>query len=147
MFSCYFHYYKEPLMIVEGKMQYLFDHKGRRYLDLIGGISSISVGHCHPRITKIIREQAEKLVHTSTIYLNEHSAEYCAAIAKKCPPGIDQVFLTNSGSEANDLAMLMARMYTQEYKFISLRNAYHGNVMGITNMHTWNHGLERGFAV
>lgn len=70
MFQSYFHYYKQPVYITGGRGQYLFDEKGKQYLDLVAGIAVVSVGHCHPRITKVIAEQAEKLVHTSTIYLN-----------------------------------------------------------------------------
>ncbi len=66
----YFHFYKEPLFIVEGKYQYLFDHKGTRYLDLIAGISTVSIGHAHPAITKIIADQSDKLSHTTPIYLS-----------------------------------------------------------------------------
>lgn len=65
----YFHFYKEPLYIVEGKNQYLYDDKGNRYLDLIAGISTVSIGHSHPAITKVIAEQADRLMHTTPIYL------------------------------------------------------------------------------
>ena len=67
--SIYFHFYKEPLYIVEGKDQYLYDHKGNRYLDLIAGISTVSIGHSHKGITKLISEQADRLMHTTPIYL------------------------------------------------------------------------------
>ena len=68
--NLYFHYYKKPLLITEGSMQYLYDYEGRRYLDLIGGISTISVGHSHPAITKVASEQIGKLQHVSQIYFN-----------------------------------------------------------------------------
>ena len=68
--SFYFHYYKEPLLVTEGHMQYLYDYKGNRYIDLIGGIATISVGHAHPAITKVATEQINKLQHTSQIYVN-----------------------------------------------------------------------------
>ena len=64
----FFHYYKKPLLITEGHLQYLFDHEGRRYIDLISGISTISVGHSHPAITKVVSDQVAKLTHTSQIY-------------------------------------------------------------------------------
>ena len=63
-------YYKKPLMIVEGSMQYLFDHTGRRYLDVIGGIVTISVGHCHPDVVQKVKEQTERLQHVTSIYLH-----------------------------------------------------------------------------
>lgn len=62
-------------------MQYLFDHRGTRYLDLIGGISSIAAGHCHPRITKAIQDQADRLVHSSSMYMNETNAAYAKALS------------------------------------------------------------------
>mmetsp|Transcript_15179 Transcript_15179/g.25145 ORF Transcript_15179/g.25145 Transcript_15179/m.25145 type:complete len:85 (-) Transcript_15179:9-263(-) len=71
-----FHYYKKPLMIVEGKMQYLFDENGRRYLDCIGGIVTVSVGHCHPHVVTAANRQNEILQHTTTIYLNPLVAQY-----------------------------------------------------------------------
>ena len=66
----YFHYYKTPLLISEGHMQYLFDHTGKRYLDLISGICTVSVGHAHPAISKVVKDQTAKLSHTSPIYLS-----------------------------------------------------------------------------
>lgn len=79
----YFHYYKEPLLIHHGHKQYLFDHKGERYLDLISGISTVVLGHSHPEVTRVIRDQADKLVHTSPIYLSEHQAEYSKMLCKE----------------------------------------------------------------
>lgn len=66
----YFHYYKQPLLITEGYYQYLYDHKGNRYIDLISGISTVSLGHSHPAITKVVNEQVSKVTHTSPIYLS-----------------------------------------------------------------------------
>lgn len=72
----YFHYYKEPLLIVEGHMQYLYDHTGRRYIDCVSGICTVSVGHAHPAITKVVSDQVSKLSHTSPIYASEWQGEY-----------------------------------------------------------------------
>ena len=69
-------YYKKPLLMVEGHLQYLWDHEGNRYLDLAAGISTMNVGHSHPRITKVIKEQADLLTHTSSIYMNQFQGEY-----------------------------------------------------------------------
>ena len=68
-----FHFYKDPLFITEGKMQYLYDHTGRRYLDAFAGIVTVSVGHCHPTVNAAIAEQSEKLQHTTTIYLHDQT--------------------------------------------------------------------------
>jgi len=74
--NLYFHYYKEPLLIHEGHSQYLWDHKGKRYVDLISGISTVSVGHSHPRISKVVQEQVANLTHISPIYMHEYQGEY-----------------------------------------------------------------------
>src|SRR6266480_4171341 len=75
-----FLYYKRPLMIVEGKAQYVFDEHGRRYLDALGGIVTISVGHCHPHVVEAARKQNELLQHSTTIYLHPNIAEYADMI-------------------------------------------------------------------
>ena len=71
MSAALFHYYAKPPMVVEGKMQYMYDHEGKQYLDLIGGICTVGVGHCHPRINEKLHEQVDKLHHHSTVFLND----------------------------------------------------------------------------
>jgi alanine-glyoxylate transaminase/(R)-3-amino-2-methylpropionate-pyruvate transaminase len=145
--SLYFHYYKEPLLIYEGHGHYLWDHTGKRYLDLISGISTVSVGHSHPRISKVVKEQVDTLTHISPIYMQQYQGEYSKMLCEQLGPGFDNVFLTNSGAEANDFAILLARLYTNATKIISLRNGYHGlvgNTQGITNVGTWNQPTIRG---
>ena len=132
--------YREPLMIVEGKMQYLFDETGRRYLDLFAGIVTVSCGHCHPKVVARVREQAETLQHTTTIYLHPGMPRLGEKLASKMPPGLDVTYFVNSGSEANDLAITMARLFTGHSDVIALRNGYHGgspSAMGLTSHHTW----------
>src|SRR5665213_1395751 len=145
-----FHYYKKPLMIVEGKAQWLFDEKGRRYLDGIGGIVTVSCGHCHPHVVAAAHRQNALLQHTTTIYLNPNIAVYAKALASKMPGDLKVVYLVNSGSEANDLALLMARAYTGCYDMLALRNGYHGgsqSTMGLTSHHTWKFNVPHGFGV
>ena len=72
----HFYNYSDPLLITQGWKQYLYDHKGNRYLDLVAGISVVNCGHCHPAITKVVQEQAGMLVHASTLYLNHWKSEY-----------------------------------------------------------------------
>ena len=132
--------YREPLMIVEGHMQYLWDETGRRYLDLFAGIVTVSCGHCHPRVTRAIQEQAAALVHTTTIYLHPGPPALARRLAEKLPPGLDVTYFVNSGSEANDLAVLLARAWTGHHDVIAVRNAYHGgstSTMPLTSHHTW----------
>src|SRR3954467_11333663 len=118
--------YGEPLLIVEGHMQWLFDETGKRNLDLFAGIVTVSCGHCHPKIVAAIQKQVETLQHATTIYLHPNFALLAKKLASKMPKGLDVTYFVNSGSEANDLAVTMARLYTGHTDVIALRNAYHG---------------------
>src|ERR1051325_9388180 len=145
-----FLYYKKPFTLVEGKMQYVWDETGRRYLDALGGIVTVSVGHCHPEVVEAARKQNELLQHSTTIYLHPNVAEYAQALAAKMPGDVKICYFVNSGSEANDLALLMARAYTGNYDMIALRNAYHGgnaSGMGLTAHHTWKFNIPHSFGV
>jgi len=145
-----FTYYASPLMIVEGHMQYLFDETGRRYLDGFGGIVTVSVGHCHPRIVAAVHRQNQLLQHTTTIYLNPVVAEYARDLAARLPGDLNVCYFTNSGSEANDLAILMARAFTGNFDVIAVRNGYHGGslqTMGLTSHHTWKFNVPHSFGV
>ena len=122
-----FHFYKEPLLIVDGFMQYLFDHTGKRYLDYIGGISTVGLGHCHPRVTAAMKTQMDRVQHISTIYMNDQHSLFAQELAAKLPEGLDCVYFTSSGSEANAMATQFARMHTGNYPIINLKNAYHGH--------------------
>jgi alanine-glyoxylate transaminase/(R)-3-amino-2-methylpropionate-pyruvate transaminase len=142
--------YKSPLMIVEGKGQYVFDEKGRRYLDGFAGIVTVSVGHCHPHVVAAANLQNETLQHTTTIYLHPNIALYAQALAAKLPGDLKVCYFVNSGSEANDLAVLMARAYTGNYDVIALRNGYHGGgagTMALTSHHTWKFNVPHSFGV
>ncbi|KAL0419162.1 UNVERIFIED_CONTAM: Alanine--glyoxylate aminotransferase 23, mitochondrial [Sesamum radiatum] len=125
-----FHFFKNPLSLVDGKMQYLFDEKGRRYLDAFGGIATVCCGHCHPHVVDAIVNQTKRLQHSTILYLNPAIAEFAEALAAKFPGDLKVVFFTNSGTEANELALLMARLYTGCHDVISIRNGYHGNAAG-----------------
>jgi alanine-glyoxylate transaminase/(R)-3-amino-2-methylpropionate-pyruvate transaminase len=135
-----FLYYQKPLMLVEGKMQYLWDDTGKRYLDGLGGIVTVSVGHCHPHVLAAAQKQSELLQHSTTIYLNPAIGAFAEKLASKMPGDLKVCYFVNSGSEANDLALLMARLYTGNYDIIALRNAYHGgsaSTMGLTAHSSW----------
>jgi alanine-glyoxylate transaminase/(R)-3-amino-2-methylpropionate-pyruvate transaminase len=145
-----FLYYKNPIMLVEGKMQYVWDERGKRYLDALGGIVTVSVGHCHPHVIDVARRQNETLQHSTTIYLHPNIAQYAQALATKMPGDLNVCYFVNSGSEANDLALLMARAYTGNYDVIALRNAYHGGnaaTMGLTAHRTWKFNMPHNFGV
>ncbi|MDB6122625.1 MAG: aminotransferase class-III [Pedosphaera sp.] len=145
-----FLYYKKPVMFVEGKGQYIYDEKGRRYLDGLGGIVTISVGHCHPQVVAAANLQNETLQHSTTIYLHPNIAEYGQKLASKMPGDLKVCYFVNSGSEANDLALLMARAYTGNYDMIALRNSYHGGNaagMSVTSHNTWKFNVPHSFGV
>src|SRR5579864_2738194 len=105
-----FLYYKKPLMLVEGKFQYIWDETGKRYLDGLGGIVTVSVGHCHPHVVAAAQKQNATLQHSTTIYLHPNIAEFAQKLAGKLPGDLKVCYFVNSGSEANDLALLMARV-------------------------------------
>lgn len=145
-----FLYYRDPLMLVDGHMQYVFDETGKRYLDFIGGIVTVSCGHCHPKIIARTKEQIDHIQHTTTIYLNPVVGELAKKLASKMPPGLDVTYFVNSGSEANDLAILMSRLYTGNFDVLALKNGYHGgvtSVMGLTSHNTWKFPIPQGYGV
>jgi len=134
--------YRDPLMIVEGHMQWLFDDTGKRYLDLFAGIVTVSCGHCHPRITAAIKDQVDTLQHTTTIYLHPNIAVMAQKLASKMPDGLNVTYFVNSGSEANDLAIQMARLHTGNAEVIAVRNSYHGaspSTNNLTSHSTWKY--------
>lgn len=134
--------YREPLLIVEGHMQYLYDETGRRYLDLLAGIVTVSVGHCHPQFVERVTRQVGTLQHATSIYMHPNFPMLAKKLASKMPAGLDVTYFTNSGSEANDLAIQMSRLYTGNRDVIALRNAYHGGSPGaiaLTSHSTWKY--------
>ncbi len=128
-------------------MQYLFDETGRRYLDLFAGIATVACGHSHPAVVARIQEQAATLQHASSIYLHPNLPTLAARLAAKLPPGLDVTYFVNSGSEANDLAVMMARPYTGNADVVALHNGYHGGsptTMGLTGLSTWKFPTQQG---
>ena len=137
--------YQDPLMIVEGHMQYLYDETGRRYLDLFAGIVTVSCGHSHPKVVARMKDQLDLITHTTTIYLHPNFPAMAKKLASKMPQGLDVTYFTNSGSEANDLAIMIARLYTGSNDIIAVRNSYHGNsptAMAATSHHTWKYPTQ-----
>ena len=131
-------------------MQYVWDERGRRYLDGLGGIVTISVGHCHPHVVGAAIEQSKTLQHATTIYLHPNISRYAEMLAAKMPGDLSVSYFVNSGSEANDLAILMARAYTGHYDVLALRNGYHGGNatgMALTSHSTWKYAVPHGFGV
>ncbi len=137
-------------MLVEGARQYVWDETGRRYLDGLGGIVTVSVGHCHPDVVAAANQQNEILQHSTTIYLHPNVALYAEKLASKMPGDLKICYFVNSGSEANDLALLMARAATGNYDVIALRNGYSGgnaSGMGLTAHSAWKYNVPHSFGV
>lgn len=122
------YYYKNPLHLVRAKGEYVYDVDGREFLDCIGGIVCISAGHNHPRIKEAMMNmlKEDEIQHTSLLYFNSHPVELAKELLKEAPTGVDRVFFTNSGSEANELAFMAARQATGETIVVNLRHSYHG---------------------
>ncbi len=119
-------YYKQPLVADRASMQYVWDVEGRRYLDFFGGILTISVGHTNPKVTSKIKAQVDRLQHLSTLYPNEAIIALAEKMAQITPGRLEKSFFTNSGTEANEAAILVARMATGRYDVVALRHAYAG---------------------
>ncbi|XP_036386020.1 alanine--glyoxylate aminotransferase 2, mitochondrial [Megalops cyprinoides] len=140
-------YYKKPVYIHQGYMQWLWDVDGRRYLDLFAGIVTVSVGHCHPRVTDAAVKQLRRLWHTTNIYVYPPLHEYAEKLAAHLPDPLKVVYFTNSGSEANDLAMLMARLHTGNFDILTLGGSYHGGsplAMGLTSNAAYKYPIASG---
>ena len=123
-------YYREPLPFVKGEGKWLTDASGRRYLDFFGGIVTVSLGHCHPRVVDAIEKQARTLQHVSTLFPTIPIVELAETLEKIFPgerPA--KMFFTNSGTEAIETAILTARLHTQRTEVIALRHGYHGRSM------------------
>lgn len=119
-------YYKEPLPIVRGEGQYVWDAEGRQYLDIFGGILTVSVGHCNPKVNARVHAQIDTLQHISTLYPNVPQVELAEKLAQLAPGKLQKSFFTNSGSEANETAIQLAQLYTGRQEVIALRHGYSG---------------------
>lgn len=135
--------FRDPIVFKKGQGQYLWDTEGRKYTDLLGMNVCISVGHSHPRVVAAATAQAQELTHCTTMFYHPTPAHLAEELAATMPKGHDWVVhLTNSGSEAIDLAMTMARTYTGNLDLLALRTAYHGPTaaaQSITGISGWRH--------
>ncbi len=142
MFPAVHPYYGEhPIAVDRAKDQYLWDVEGRRYLDFFGGVLTVSVGHCNDYVTERTQEQLQKAQHTSTLYINEIMVKAAEKVVSLMPGNLSKVYFTSSGSEANETAIMAARMYTGNTDIIALRHAYSGRTM--TAMSVTAHGTWR----
>lgn len=111
---------------------YIYDNQGNRYLDLVAGVSAASLGHCHPRVNQAIKDQLDRYSHVMVYgeYAQDPAVEYCKLLVSHLPESLNKVYLVNSGTEATEGALKLARRITGRTQWISCRNAYHGNTMG-----------------
>ncbi len=139
-YPCTQHFYKKPPLLVKGKGQYLFDHEGKRYTDFFAGVSVMSCGHSNDEITAKTIQQLQELQHTCTIYLTEANVKLAERLAGLLPGNLNRTFFCNSGSEANEGALLLARLHTGRRGFISLTQSLHGRTyltMSVTGLAMW----------
>lgn len=141
LFPAVFHYYKEPLVVTRAKDQYVWDADGRQYLDFFAGILTVSVGHCNGEVNAKVHRQLDTLQHISTVYATEPQAALAKKMASLTPGGkLTKSFFTNSGTEANETAILAARCYTGNSDIVALRYSYHGRSavgMALTGQGVW----------
>jgi 4-aminobutyrate aminotransferase-like enzyme len=150
LFPSVANYFADPLVADHASMQYLWDSEGKKYLDFFGGIVTVSVGHANPRVTSKIKQQVDKLQHASTLFPNEAIVALAKKIAQITPGQISQSMFTNSGSEANETAIQLARMHTGNFEVVALRHAYSGRTsltQSLTGQNTWRKSLPASLGV
>ncbi|GGV82898.1 aminotransferase [Streptomyces gelaticus] len=134
-------YYKHPLEITHGEGRHVWDADGRRYLDFFGGILTTMTAHALPEVTKAVGEQAGRIIHSSTLYLNRPMVELAERVATLSGIPDARVFFTTSGTEANDTALLLATAYRRSNQILAMRNSYHGrsfSAVSITGNNAWS---------
>ncbi len=119
-------YYQEPLALVRGEGEYVWDDAGNRYLDCFGGVLTVSVGHANPKINAAIIEQLNKISHTSTLYANKPQGDLAEKLAEISPGDLKKSFFTVSGTEADDTAIMAAKLATGRHEIVVLRHSYSG---------------------
>ena len=133
--------YERPLHIVRGSMQYLYDDEGRQYLDAYNNVAH--VGHCHPKVVAAGQRQMEVL-NTNTRYLSDLILEYAEKLTATLPESLSVCYFVNSGSEANELAIRLARAHTKARSLIVLDHAYHGNTTTLIDISPYKHDAAGG---
>ncbi|MFN8440934.1 MAG: aspartate aminotransferase family protein [Caldilineaceae bacterium] len=136
-------YYTEPMPLDHGEGLYVWDAAGNKYLDFFGGILTTSVGHNHPKVTQAVQEQVTKIIHSSTLYPNANHVNLAEKLAQITPGDLQMSYFTNSGSEANETAIVAAQTYTDNREIVALRHAYSGRTsltMSVTAHSTWKTG-------
>lgn len=136
-------YYSDPIPFAQGEGMYLYDIQGKEYLDFFGGILTVSVGHCHPKVTEALVQQAQRLGHTSTLYPHEKHVSLAGKLADMTPGRLQKSYFLNSGTEANEAAVMLAKEATGEQEIIALRHGYSGRsalAMTLSGQSAWRIG-------
>lgn len=123
-------YAKKPITIVRGEGVHVFDDKNNKYLDLYAGHAVCGIGHCHPKLVKAITDQAKKLIFFSNSVYNDIRAEAAQIVCKNAYPASSAVFFCNSGTEANEAAIKIARRATGRPRVIAMETGFHGRTIG-----------------
>jgi 4-aminobutyrate aminotransferase len=134
-------YYEQPIALVDGDGRRVVDAEGNEYLDFFGGILTTMTGYNVPEVVAAVQEQAGKMVHTSTLYLIEQQVELAEKLIALSPIPDAKVFFTNSGTEANDTALMLATQYRRSNQVLALRNSYHGkshSAIAVTGNRSWS---------
>jgi 4-aminobutyrate aminotransferase len=142
--------YDEPISIDRGEGGYVWDVEGNRYLDFFGGILTTMIGHSVPEVVAAVQEQAARVMHTSTLYLNEQMIAFAEEVAQVSGIPDARVLFTTSGSEANDTAILLATNYRQSNQVLAMRNSYHGRSLtaqAVTSHSSWLTSSHSGLDV
>jgi len=126
LFPCVANYYQEPVVITKGEGSFVQDIEGRTFLDFFGGILTVSVGHSNEHVAEAVSRQMRTLGHTSTLYPTENLLTAAQRLAKMTPGKLKKSFFTNSGSEADETAVMLAKIHTGSQEIIGLRHGYHG---------------------
>ncbi len=126
LFPAVANYYQEPLELVRGEGEHVWDSDGNRYLDCFGGVLTVSVGHANPKINEAVIAQTNKLQHTSTLYANENQSNLAEKLAEITPGNLKKSFFTSSGTEADDTAVFAAKVATGRHEIVVLRHSYSG---------------------
>lgn len=119
-------YYQEPVALVRGEGAHVWDDAGNRYLDCFGGVLTVSVGHANPKINAAIIEQLNKISHTSALYANPNQSNLAEKLAEIAPGDLKKSFFTSSGTEADDTAIMAAKLATGRQEIVVLRHSYSG---------------------
>ncbi|HEX8493660.1 MAG TPA: aspartate aminotransferase family protein [Pyrinomonadaceae bacterium] len=119
-------YYQEPLALVRGEGMYVWDDAGNRYLDCFGGVLTVSVGHANPKVNEAIIKQVKTISHTSTLYTNKPQSDLAEKLYQITPGRLKKSFFTNSGTEADDTAIMAAKLHTGRHEIVVLRHSYSG---------------------